>query len=131
MAEAPAERAGDLLDALWDRYGDEPVLLAFAAQVGAALPVVRALEWSVRLRRVDMPERCTLIALAESCLRTPRERALAAATAVELFKDDAALPLLERALSEVPDEENALVFDEMRILAPDIAAAIEQPAGVA
>jgi tetratricopeptide (TPR) repeat protein len=130
VAEAPGERAGELLDALWDRYGEEPVLLAFAAQVGAALPVVRALEWSVRLRRGGMPERCTLLALAESYLRTPRERALAAATAVELFKDDAALPLLERALSEVPDEENALVFDEMRILAPDIAAAIEQPAGV-
>ena len=62
--------------------------------------------------------------------RVPRERALAAAMAVEMYADSRAMPLLTTALAQVPDEVVGAVLTEMRLLAPGVAAAVE-PAGVA
>jgi len=83
------------------------------------------MEWSARLRRYGLADRCTLRALAANPDRTARDRALAAAIAVELFGDQDALPVLQDALDQVPDDENAAVLDELRVFAPGIAAAIE------
>jgi hypothetical protein len=106
------------------------MILASAARLGERLPVMRAMEWAARLRQHGLPEHCTLLALAAHPMRTPRDRVLAAAIAFELFSDERAMPLLEGALDTVPDEENEQVLEDLRELAPTIAAAIE-PANVA
>jgi tetratricopeptide (TPR) repeat protein len=125
ISEVPGPHAAELLEAVWDHYGTDSRVLTFAAEFGAKLPVVNALHWWVRLRNAGQADQCTLLALAANQHRTPRERALAAAVALELFSDVNALGLLAPALEEVPDEQSALVLDEMRLLAPDIAVAIE------
>ncbi|WP_432830369.1 tetratricopeptide repeat-containing glycosyltransferase family 2 protein [Dactylosporangium sp. CA-092794] len=125
LAEAPPEAADELLEALWRRYPGEPTVLALAARVGRLVPLIRAMEWSARLRRHGFAERCTLLSLSADRRRTPRERTLAAAIALEMFHDEAALPLLNEALADVPDEASAAVLEEMRILAPRVSAGIE------
>jgi hypothetical protein len=125
VAEAPPEAADELLEALWRRYPGEPTVLTLAARVGRLVPLIRAMEWSARLRQHGFPERCTLLTLSEDRRRTPRERALAAAIALEMFHDGAALPLLNEALTDVPDEQSAAVLEEMRILAPRVSTSIE------
>ncbi|GAA2356695.1 glycosyltransferase family 2 protein [Dactylosporangium salmoneum] len=125
IAEAPPEAADELLEALWRRYPGEPTVLTLAARVGRQVPLIRAMEWSARLRQHGFPDRCTLLALSEDVRRTPRERTLAAAIALEMFHDEAALPLLNDALTDVPDEQSAAVLDEIRILAPRVSASIE------
>jgi tetratricopeptide (TPR) repeat protein len=123
--EAPGPHATELLEAVWNHYGADSRVLTFAAEFGTKLPVLNALNWSVRLRNAGRADQCTLLALAANHHRTPRERALAAAVALEMFSDVNALGLLAPALEAVPDEQTALVLDEMRLLAPDIAVAIE------
>ncbi|MGI5236672.1 tetratricopeptide repeat-containing glycosyltransferase family 2 protein [Dactylosporangium sp. CA-139066] len=125
IAEAPPEAADELLEALWRRYPGEPTVLTLASRVGRFVPLIRAMEWSARLRQHGFGERCTLIALSEDPRRTPRERSLAAAIALEMFNDDKALPLLSAALADVPDEDSAAVLDEIRMLAPRVSASIE------
>jgi tetratricopeptide (TPR) repeat protein len=125
VAEAPPEAADELLEALWRRYPGEPTLLTLAARVGRRVPLIRAMEWSARLRQNGFPEQCTLLALSSDQRRTPRERTLAAAIALEMFHDEAALPLLNDALTDVPDELSAGVLSEIRILAPRVSASIE------
>ncbi|MEV0135052.1 glycosyltransferase [Dactylosporangium sp. NPDC050688] len=125
IAEAPPEAADELLEALWRRYPGEPTVLSVAARVGRLVPLIRAMEWSARLRQHGFAERCTLLALSGDPRRTPRERTLAAAIALEMFHDEAALPLLSDALSAVPDEQSAPVLEEMRILAPRVSGSVE------
>jgi tetratricopeptide (TPR) repeat protein len=123
--EAPVELADELLEALWARPGAQAPVLAFAAQIGGRLPVIRALEWSARLRSCGLERHCTLLTLAADGRRTPRERAVAAAVALEMFGDEAAMPVLAEALDAVADADAASVLDELALLAPNVAAAIE------
>jgi hypothetical protein len=125
ISEMPGAQAAELLDAIWERYGTDSRVLTFAAEFGVKLPVVNALDWSVRLRNAGRSEQCTLLALAANTHRSPRERALAAAIALEMFSDINALSVLAPALENVPDDQTDVVLDEMRRLAPTIAAAIE------
>ncbi|GAA1576966.1 hypothetical protein GCM10009827_118480 [Dactylosporangium maewongense] len=125
IAEAPPEAADELLEALWRRYPGEPTVLTVAARVGRLVPLIRAMEWSARLRQHGFAERCTLLALSGNSRRTPRERTLAAAIALEMFHDEAALPLLNEALAAVPDDQSAPVLEEMRVLAPKVSDSIE------
>jgi hypothetical protein len=127
-SEAPDALADDLLEALWQQHGAS-VILASAARLGERLPVMRAMEWSARLRQHGFSEHCTLLTLTASPMRTPRDRVLAAAITLELFSDERAMPLLEDALGAVPDDENDRVLQDLRQVAPTIAAAIE-PANV-
>ncbi|NJC86499.1 glycosyltransferase [Planosporangium mesophilum] len=129
-ASEPDGLVDELLDALWQRYTGSAAVLAGAARIGGRLPLMRAMEWAVRLREHGFATDCALLALAGNPGRSPRERVLAAAMAFELFSDERAMPLLEDALGAVPDDENDRVLQELRQLAPTIAAAIE-PAGVA
>jgi hypothetical protein len=127
-SEVPDALADEVYEALWKAHG-APMILAGAARLGSRLPVMRAMEWSARLRQHGLAEHCTLLALAGNPAGAPRDRVLAAAIAVELFSDEDAMPLLEQALGAVPQADEARVIDELRILAPTIAEAIE-PAGV-
>jgi tetratricopeptide (TPR) repeat protein len=124
-SDAPDALVDELIEALWQRYPGEPVVLAVAARIGGRLPIIRAMEWATRLRQHGHAERCTLLALARDQRRTARERALAGAVVLEMFADNAAMEPLEAALSEVPDTENAAVLEELRVLAPGVAAAVE------
>jgi hypothetical protein len=124
-AQAPDGVADELLEALWVRYAGDTTVLAVAAKVGGRRPVIRALEWSARLRQHGLADHCTLLALAADLARTPRERSLAAAVALELFNDENALPPLAAALDDVSEPDNAGVLAELRTLAPGVASAIE------
>jgi GT2 family glycosyltransferase len=125
VSEAPDAVADELLEALWTRHTGATVLLALAARIAPRLPLPRALEWSWRLRQHGLAARCSLVALAGNPDRTPRERSLAAAAALEMFADEAAMPLLSEALAEVPVEQTDLVLAELAMLAPGVAAAVE------
>jgi hypothetical protein len=125
IAEAPDPIADELLEALWARHPGSAVVLALAARVAPRRPLQRALEWSWRLRQHGLVASCSLLALAGDPNRTARDRTLAAAAALEMFADQAALPLLSAALADVPAEQNDSVFTELTVLAPAVAAAVE------
>ena len=124
-ADAPDDRQDELLDALWQEYPGDAGVLAAAARVGGRLPVLRAMEWSARLRGHGFAGHCTLLALAADEGRTARDRALAAAIVVELFGDGSGMPLLGAALERVPEDQGDALLAELRLLAPGVAAAVE------
>jgi hypothetical protein len=125
VSEAPDPVADELLEALWERHSGTAVVLALAARIAPRLALPRALEWSWRLRQHGLAAKCSLVALAGNPARTPRERSLAAAAALEMFADEAAMPLLSGALAQVPAEQTDLVLTELAVLAPGVAAAVE------
>jgi GT2 family glycosyltransferase len=128
-AEAADDLADELLEGLWQRHVGSTAVLASAAQVGARRPLMRAMEWSARLRQYGFAADCTLVNLAADSGRAPRERVLAASIAYELFSDERGMPLLAEALDAVPDAENGPLLAELRLLAPGVASAVS-PAGV-
>ncbi|MDR7278718.1 glycosyltransferase family 2 protein [Catenuloplanes atrovinosus] len=125
MGQAPVSIAEPLADGLWHRFPDDRTVLAFAAWLGPRMPVLRALEWSSRLRRAGHDAQCPLLGVARNPDRTARDRSLAAAVAFETFHDPGAMPLLSTALDEIPPDEETAVLDELRLIAPGIAAAVE------
>ena len=50
---------------------------------------------------------------------------VAAAAALELYGDRAALAPLSEALAQVPDDETSAALEELHALAPAVASAIE------
>ena len=124
-AQAPDDLADPLLDALWARYPGDAGILAVAARLGPRLPIVRALEWSVRLRRHGLADHCCLVALARDPARSPRDRSLAGAVALEMFGAAEAMAPLSEALALVPDADSETILGEMRLLAPGVAAGVE------
>ncbi|GAA2516305.1 glycosyltransferase [Pilimelia columellifera] len=124
----PAALVDELADELWRRHEGHPVPLALGGFVGPALSPARALEWSARLRAHGHRSECPLLRLAADEQRTPRERVQAAAIALTTFEDETALPRLEAALAMVPAAEHDAVIADLRLLAPQVAAALE-PAG--
>jgi GT2 family glycosyltransferase/tetratricopeptide (TPR) repeat protein len=89
LGEDPAD-ADRLGDALWATRPDDPRLLAFAARLGPRLPVLRALEWSVRLRSADLAAECPLVAVAVASDRPVLERLHAIAVTSAAFGDERA-----------------------------------------
>jgi GT2 family glycosyltransferase/tetratricopeptide (TPR) repeat protein len=123
--EAPAQVLDGLLEALWSRYPGEVWVLALAARAGGYFPLIRGLEWAARLRQHGFAESCTLLAIAAAPERSARDRSLAAAVALEMYGDERAMPLLDQALAAVSTAEAPALLEEMRLLAPGIAAAVE------
>ncbi len=126
--QADPQLAEAVADALHRRYPDEAIVLGFVAWMGERLPLMRALEWSARLRAAGYADRCPLLAIARSERRAVRDRVLAAAIAQETFADPAALPLLTGVLPMITEVEAEPVLAQLRLLAPGIASAVE-PAG--
>lgn len=114
----------DLLEAMW-RVEPLAEVLAAAALLAPAMPVSRAMEWSIRLRGNGLGVECPLMRLAADPGRSARDRTLAAACGHEHFGDERAMELLEAALSDVADDDAAGVLAELAVLAPGISAAIE------
>jgi hypothetical protein len=123
--QSDPQLAEALADALHQRFPGDPQVLGFMAWMGERLPLMRALEWSARLREHHHATSCPLLAIARQPGRSARDRVLAAAIAHETFTDRAAMPLLEEALETVTDEESEAVLGELRVLAPGIAGAVE------
>jgi hypothetical protein len=124
-AEVPDAVADELLEALWQRHPGDAGVLAVAARIGGRLALSRAMEWSIRLRQDGFAAHCTLVSLAGSAGRAPRERVLAAALCVELFSDPRAAAQLAAALDALPGDEAAAVLEQIRLLAPGVAATAE------
>jgi len=122
---APAELADELADALWQQHHGDPIPLALGARIGPRLSPSRALEWSARLRANGRAEQCPLIALTADVERAPRERVQAAAIALATFADERAPRLLEAALAAVSEAEHHDVINDLRLLLPELAAALE------
>jgi tetratricopeptide (TPR) repeat protein len=123
-SEAPAALADELYEALWAAHA-APMILAGAAKAAPWLPLMRALEWSARLRQHGLAEHCTLIALSGNGARTPRDRALAAGIAFEMFADQRAVPMLEAALAALAFGDHGRVVEELQTLAPSLAGRLE------
>ncbi len=123
--QAEPALAEQLMEALYLRYPGEPGVVGFVAWLGDRLPLMRALEWSARLRQHRLGEQCPLLAISRQPGRSARDRVLAAAIAQETFADQRAMPLLTEALDLVTDDEADAVLAELRVLAPGIAAAVE------
>jgi GT2 family glycosyltransferase len=121
----PAPVAAAIAEALWQRYPGDRRVLSFAAWLGPRLPVMHALEWSVRLRQHGFAEQCPLLAIAAAPQRVGRDRVLAAGVAAEMFGDPAALPRLAEGFARLTAAEAGPVLDELRLLAPTIAATLE------
>jgi hypothetical protein len=97
-------------------------VLAVADAFAWQLPVPRALEWSIRLRTSGVPGPCALALLADDGSRSPRDRVVAAALVMEGFGDRTTLPAFLAAADLVPETEVDVVTEELRLLAPGVAA---------
>jgi hypothetical protein len=123
--QAEPALAEELMEALYQRYPGDAGVVGFIAWLGDRLPLMRALEWSARLRQHRLRDQCPLVAIARQPGRSARDRVLAAAIAQETFADPRAMPLLTEALDLVTDADADAVLAELRVLAPGIAAAVE------
>jgi glycosyltransferase involved in cell wall biosynthesis len=125
---APAEAVDLLLEALAQRWGSDPRLLATAAQLGPQLSLQRALDWSLRLRAEGLVEECTLAALAGSAAAPPLDRLRACAVLHEAVGDPRGSASLAAAAAAVPTGELGsalLALDELcpRLLGEFVALA--------
>jgi len=114
-----------VVEALWERFPGDPQLFGVVVWLAGQLELTRAIQWSGRLREQGLAKYCPLLATAAATDRTARERALAAAAALELYGDQAALAPLSEALAQVPDDQTDAVLKELQVLAPTVASAIE------
>ncbi|MEU4221366.1 hypothetical protein, partial [Actinoplanes sp. NPDC026623] len=114
-----------VVEALWERFPGDPQLFGVVVWLAGQLPLDRAIQWSGRLRQQGLEKYCPLLATATATDRSARERALAAAAALELFGDQAALAPLSDALAQIPDDQTTAVLDDLHTLAPGVASAIE------
>jgi GT2 family glycosyltransferase/tetratricopeptide (TPR) repeat protein len=128
VLKAPAEAVDLLLEALVQRWGPDPRLLATAAQLGSQLSLQRALDWSLRLRAEGLVQECTLAALAGSATAPPLDRLRACAVLHEAVGDPRGSASLAAAAAAVPtgDLGSALLaLDELcpRLLGEFVALA--------
>jgi len=115
----PARSFLEAMDAA--RPGDVSVLLCGAA-LAPALSIEEAVAWSVRLRTHGLAERCPLVALSRDEAQDPRQRAVAAAIAVDVYSDERAVPGLEAALADVSPEHEAELASHLEIVAPGLVS---------
>jgi tetratricopeptide (TPR) repeat protein len=118
--------AESVVEALWERFPGDPQLFGVVFWLADQLPLNRAIEWSGRLREQGLAKYCPLLAAATSTNRSAAERALAAAAALELYGDQAALDPLSEALDQIPDDQTDAALEELQALAPGVTSAIER-----
>jgi len=118
--------AESVVEALWQRFPGDPQLFGVVYWLADQLPLNRAIEWSGRLREQGLAKYCPLLATAASTNRSAADRALAAAAALDLYGDQAALGPLSEALDQIPDDQTAAALEELQALAPGVASAIER-----
>ncbi|NHC16195.1 glycosyltransferase [Motilibacter deserti] len=114
------EDADDVLEQAFTAWPASRAVLAAALPIAGRRTVLRALEWSARARAVGITAGCPLVAIAGDPARPARDRVLAAAVALESYRDERALPLFLAAADAVPDAEAELVTAELTLLAPRV-----------
>lgn len=123
------EVADMALEGWWQAGPAEPVaVLAAAANLAVRLSLVRALEWSARLRGRGLVQACPLLRIAADPVRPPAERVRAAAVAFGTFGGGEEEAALRAALACVPEDERDAAGAEVALLCPRFGAAGD-PAG--
>ncbi|MHB8263608.1 MAG: glycosyltransferase, partial [Acidimicrobiales bacterium] len=108
IAQLPPGKADVILQRCYEHWQGGRVpheIMAAAAIVARRLPIPGALEWSARLKEMDLGESYPLLAKANDSGQPLLERALAAATAIYAFGDLLAYRALRSILKQ------ALVMD--------------------
>jgi hypothetical protein len=121
----PSTLAEAVVEALWERFPGDPQLFGVVVWLAGQLPLTKAIKWSGRLREQGLAKYCPLLTAATATDRSVRDRALAAAAALEFYGDQAALDPLSEALAQIPDDQTSAVLEELNALAPVVASAIE------
>ncbi len=117
--------ADELLEACWDKLPDRNAVLATAASFARRLPLDRTLVWSARLRADGLGALCPLRATAEDPNEAPRRRVHAAAVAVQMFADEAALEAIGPAFASLPPIEIPGSLHECAQLAPALGGKLQ------
>ena len=114
--------ADPMAEALFERFGPRPLLLAAAIRFAPMVPVGRALEWSARLRAAGMEASCPLVAQALIDMLDPAERVRAAVTAYAAFGDQRAAEIAVSLAPGVAEGALASVIAEVSVLSPALIA---------
>lgn len=129
----PPAIAVPLAEALYERFGPRPELLAAAIRFAPMVATHKALDWSARLRASGMAEACPLVAQAKIDVLRPAERLRAAITAHAAFGDTRARGLALAIVGGVSADELGEALKEASLIDPpllsELAAAARQPAG--
>jgi tetratricopeptide (TPR) repeat protein len=118
----PPSVADPMAEALFERFGPRPLLLAAAIRFAPMVPVGRALEWSARLRAAGMEGSCPLVAQALIEVLEPAERVRAAVTAHAAFGDQRAANIALSLAPGVVEGSLPSVLGEVNVLCPALMA---------
>jgi len=118
----PPSVADPMAEALFERFGPRPPLLAAAIRFAPMVPVGRALEWSARLRAAGMAGACPLVAQALIEVLDPAERVRAAVTAHAAFADQRAANIAISLATGVVEGSLPSVLGEVNVLCPTLMA---------
>lgn len=105
------------------RPGD-PTVLTCVSVLAKVFSLEEAATWAVELRRHGMASDCPLVAISLDESADPRQRAIAAAMAVDIYSDERAAAGLERALSLIPAEQEAEVLSYLEVVAPGLVSLV-------
>jgi hypothetical protein len=118
----PPSVADPMAEALFERFGPRPLLLAAAIRFAPMVPVGRALEWSARVRAAGMEGSCPLVAQALIEVLDPSERVRAAVTAHAAFGDQRAANIALSLAPGVAEGSLPSVLGEVNVLCPALMA---------
>ena len=124
----PPSVADPMAEALFERFGPRPLLLAAAIRFAPMVPVARALEWSARVRAAGMDGSCPLVGQALIEVLDPAERVRAAVTAYAAFGDQRAANIALSLAPGVAEGSLANVLGEVSVLSPNLMASFASAA---
>jgi len=127
----PPVLADPVAEALYERFGARPQILAAAIRFAPMVPTQRALEWSARLRRIGMTEQCPLIAQARVEILEVPVRIRAAATAHAAFGDERAAQLAIALSAGLLESQLAAAVAEISVLDARLLPAFARAAAAA
>lgn len=116
--------ADEFLERLWVRFPGSPRVLGGAVRVAVRLPILRALEWSIRLRNAGTPEFCPLRAITGDDATAPGERLRAGAVLEAAFSEpvDRVWAATMIAAMDAADLNTLLI--ELQEVAPELALSL-------
>ncbi|GIG27674.1 glycosyltransferase family 2 protein [Cellulomonas marina] len=118
----PGTQALRVLDVLVAVRPDSGAALLAASRLHPVMDLEETARWAARLRGAGLEQDCTLVAVACDEAREPRDRAIAAALAYDVWRDVRGADALEDVLELVaPHEEDALL-SELSVVAPGLVS---------
>lgn len=118
LVMVPPVVADPAAEALFERFGPRPHLLAAAIKFAPMLGTGRALDWSARLRSMGIADACPLIAQARIEVLEVPARVRAAATAHAAFGDEHGAELAVALAPGLHEDDIVLAVAEVRALSP-------------